>query len=63
MSDGEGKIYARVYFTRGRARDEASSSGGEEADPFHYQDWYEKLSVPLPSILEEALGAVIPEGA
>ena len=39
MSDGEGKRSARVYFTRERARDEASSSGGEEADPFHYQDW------------------------
>ena len=60
MSDGEGKRSSRVYFTRGRAREEASSSGGEESDPFHYQDWAQQLSAPLPSIPEGASGAVNP---
>ena len=61
MSKGDGKRTGRVYFTRGRARDEPSSSGGEEEDPFQYQDCPQKLPESLPTISEEVPETVTSE--
>ena len=59
MSERDGKRTGKVYFTRGRARDGSSSSGGEEEDSSQYQDCPQQLPEPLPAIPEEASQAVI----
>lgn len=53
MSDSDGKRTSRVYFTRGRAKNEVSRSvTNDDKDPFNYEGWARQIGVPLDTIQE-----------